>query len=185
MNLAENENLKKKFSFINKLKKNFFFNKNFFSFFFIKKKNFFLFQKFKKGFPFRFFLKKESSADSIHSWAVPEFGVKIDAIPGRLNQVIIFTSEVGRFFLIFVLINFADLIRKKSFFCFALKEKQRVGRILPVDFKSKYPIFLVFIKFFVNFFFLKIFLYGENPKNNYKFLFLYFITNFFFEFLLR
>lgn len=39
-----------------------------------------------------------TSADSIHSWAVPEFGVKVDAIPGRLNQVIVFTQEVGRFY---------------------------------------------------------------------------------------
>jgi hypothetical protein len=28
-----------------------------------------------------------TSADVIHSWAVPSLGVKIDAIPGRLNQV--------------------------------------------------------------------------------------------------
>ena len=39
-----------------------------------------------------------TSADSIHSWAIPEFGVKVDAIPGRLNQVVIIPSEVGRFF---------------------------------------------------------------------------------------
>lgn len=39
-----------------------------------------------------------TSADVIHSWAVPEFGVKVDAIPGRLNQIIIYTQEVGRFF---------------------------------------------------------------------------------------
>jgi heme/copper-type cytochrome/quinol oxidase subunit 2 len=28
-----------------------------------------------------------TSSDVIHSWAVPSLGVKIDAIPGRLNQV--------------------------------------------------------------------------------------------------
>jgi heme/copper-type cytochrome/quinol oxidase subunit 2 len=28
-----------------------------------------------------------TAADVIHSWAVPSLGVKIDAIPGRLNQV--------------------------------------------------------------------------------------------------
>ena len=28
-----------------------------------------------------------TSADVIHSWAVPSLGVKIDAVPGRLNQV--------------------------------------------------------------------------------------------------
>uniref|UniRef100_A0A343VVJ2 Cytochrome c oxidase subunit 2 n=1 Tax=Bothromesostoma personatum TaxID=27905 RepID=A0A343VVJ2_9PLAT len=39
-----------------------------------------------------------TSADVIHSWAVPEFGVKVDAVPGRLNQIVVFTSEPGRFF---------------------------------------------------------------------------------------
>lgn len=28
-----------------------------------------------------------TSADVIHSWAVPRIGVKVDAIPGRLNQI--------------------------------------------------------------------------------------------------
>ena len=28
-----------------------------------------------------------TSADVIHSWAVPSLGIKIDAVPGRLNQV--------------------------------------------------------------------------------------------------
>jgi cytochrome c oxidase subunit 2 len=28
-----------------------------------------------------------TSADVIHSWCIPEFGVKIDAVPGRLNEV--------------------------------------------------------------------------------------------------
>ncbi len=28
-----------------------------------------------------------TSADVIHSWAIPSLGVKIDAIPGRLNQI--------------------------------------------------------------------------------------------------
>ena len=28
-----------------------------------------------------------TAADVIHSWAVPSLGIKIDAIPGRLNQV--------------------------------------------------------------------------------------------------
>ncbi len=28
-----------------------------------------------------------TAADVIHSWAVPSLGVKIDAVPGRLNQV--------------------------------------------------------------------------------------------------
>lgn len=28
-----------------------------------------------------------TSADVIHSWAVPALGIKVDCIPGRLNQV--------------------------------------------------------------------------------------------------
>lgn len=39
-----------------------------------------------------------TSADVIHSFAVPEFGVKIDAIPGRLNQCFIFVKYEGTFF---------------------------------------------------------------------------------------
>jgi len=27
-----------------------------------------------------------TSVDVLHSWAVPSFGVKIDACPGRLNE---------------------------------------------------------------------------------------------------
>lgn len=34
-----------------------------------------------------------SSVDVIHSWSVPSLGVKIDAIPGRLNQVFIFSNR--------------------------------------------------------------------------------------------
>lgn len=33
--------------------------------------------------------------DVIHSWAVPELGVKVDGVPGRLNQVGLFISRVG------------------------------------------------------------------------------------------
>ena len=28
-----------------------------------------------------------TAADVIHSWAVPSLGVKVDAVPGRLNQL--------------------------------------------------------------------------------------------------
>jgi heme/copper-type cytochrome/quinol oxidase subunit 2 len=35
-----------------------------------------------------------SSSDVIHSWAVPQFGVKVDAIPGRLNQSFIEFKDV-------------------------------------------------------------------------------------------
>nr|AIA77216.1 cytochrome c oxidase subunit II [Megalyra sp. MM-2014] len=39
-----------------------------------------------------------SSVDVIHSWAVPSLGVKMDASPGRLNQVILFMFRPGLFF---------------------------------------------------------------------------------------
>lgn len=39
-----------------------------------------------------------TSADVIHSWAVPALGVKVDAVPGRLNQTFLFINQSGRFF---------------------------------------------------------------------------------------
>jgi len=38
-----------------------------------------------------------TSNDVIHSWAVPSFGVKCDAVPGRLNQVFVFVKREGVF----------------------------------------------------------------------------------------
>jgi len=39
-----------------------------------------------------------TSADVLHSWAVPSFGVKVDACPGRLNQTSIYIKRVGNYF---------------------------------------------------------------------------------------
>ena len=39
-----------------------------------------------------------SAADVLHSWTVPSFGVKIDACPGRLNQLNLFIKRAGLFF---------------------------------------------------------------------------------------
>lgn len=39
-----------------------------------------------------------TSADVLHSWAVPSFGVKVDACPGRLNQTSVFIKREGVFF---------------------------------------------------------------------------------------
>jgi cytochrome c oxidase subunit 2 len=39
-----------------------------------------------------------SSADVIHCWTVPSLGIKIDAIPGRLNQVNCLINRPGKFF---------------------------------------------------------------------------------------
>jgi len=38
-----------------------------------------------------------TSADVIHSWAIPSIGTKVDALPGRLNQIFLFSKRVGIF----------------------------------------------------------------------------------------
>lgn len=42
--------------------------------------------------PLRFLI---TSNDVIHSWCIPSFGIKMDAIPGRLNQVLLTTPYFG------------------------------------------------------------------------------------------
>lgn len=42
--------------------------------------------------PVRFLV---TSADVLHSWAIPSLGVKVDAIPGRLNQVVVTANRPG------------------------------------------------------------------------------------------
>nr|YP_002265538.1 cytochrome c oxidase subunit II [Chaetosoma scaritides]ACF35097.1 cytochrome c oxidase subunit II [Chaetosoma scaritides] len=39
-----------------------------------------------------------SSSDVIHSWTIPSMGVKIDATPGRLNQISFISNRTGMFF---------------------------------------------------------------------------------------
>ena len=39
-----------------------------------------------------------TGADVIHSWAVPALGIKIDAVPGRLNQTSILAERTGTFY---------------------------------------------------------------------------------------
>jgi cytochrome c oxidase subunit 1 len=39
-----------------------------------------------------------SSGDVLHSWAVPSLGVKMDACPGRLNQIGLFINRPGIFY---------------------------------------------------------------------------------------
>jgi cytochrome c oxidase subunit 2 len=39
-----------------------------------------------------------TSTDVLHSWAIPSLGVKMDACPGRLNQVSLFIKRQGIFF---------------------------------------------------------------------------------------
>ena len=39
-----------------------------------------------------------SSSDVLHSWAIPEFGLKVDAIPGRLNEFITMVCKPGFYY---------------------------------------------------------------------------------------
>lgn len=39
-----------------------------------------------------------SAADVLHSWTVPSFGIKVDACPGRLNQLNLYLKRTGLFF---------------------------------------------------------------------------------------
>jgi len=39
-----------------------------------------------------------TAGDVLHSWAVPELGIKIDAVPGRLNQFLAFITRPGVFY---------------------------------------------------------------------------------------
>ena len=39
-----------------------------------------------------------TAADVLHSWAVPSLGIKVDAVPGRLNQTPLFLKREGVFF---------------------------------------------------------------------------------------
>lgn len=49
--------------------------------------------------PVRTYIRVLVTADDvIHSWAVPSLGVKIDAVPGRLNETFIYIDRVGHFF---------------------------------------------------------------------------------------
>jgi cytochrome c oxidase subunit 2 len=38
-----------------------------------------------------------TSADVLHSWSVPSFGIKMDATPGRLSQVFVYIKRPGEF----------------------------------------------------------------------------------------
>nr|DBA43730.1 TPA_asm: COX2 [Bombus soroeensis] len=39
-----------------------------------------------------------SSSDVIHSWTIPSLGIKVDAIPGRINQLNLFCIRPGLYF---------------------------------------------------------------------------------------
>nr|AAY55993.1 cytochrome c oxidase subunit II [Hyalopterus pruni]UFY97901.1 cytochrome c oxidase subunit II [Hyalopterus pruni] len=49
--------------------------------------------------PFKFNIRLLiSSDDVIHSWTIPSLAIKIDAIPGRMNQVNLFMNRPGMYF---------------------------------------------------------------------------------------
>jgi heme/copper-type cytochrome/quinol oxidase subunit 2 len=50
---------------------------------------------FPKDLPIRLII---TAADVIHSWTIPSFGVKMDAVPGRLNQIYITVNRSGLFY---------------------------------------------------------------------------------------
>jgi len=39
-----------------------------------------------------------TAADVLHSWAIPSFGLKVDACPGRLSQASLFLKRVGVYY---------------------------------------------------------------------------------------
>jgi len=39
-----------------------------------------------------------TAADVLHSWAVPSFGIKVDAVPGRLSQASLFLKREGVYY---------------------------------------------------------------------------------------
>lgn len=39
-----------------------------------------------------------TAADVMHAWTIPSFGVKVDAIPGRLNELWFEATKTGRFY---------------------------------------------------------------------------------------
>merc|ERR1712212_401744 len=39
-----------------------------------------------------------SSADVLHSWSLPAFGIKADAVPGRLNSLFGILDRVGLYY---------------------------------------------------------------------------------------
>lgn len=47
------------------------------------------------GIPIRLLI---TGADVIHSWTIPSFGIKLDAIPGRLNEIHTFIERAGLFY---------------------------------------------------------------------------------------
>lgn len=45
--------------------------------------------------PIKFFI---TSADVLHSFAIPSMGIKVDAVPGRINTFYLVGSRIGIFY---------------------------------------------------------------------------------------
>jgi heme/copper-type cytochrome/quinol oxidase subunit 2 len=39
-----------------------------------------------------------TSVDVLHAFAVPQLGFKVDAVPGRLNQILLYINRVGVYY---------------------------------------------------------------------------------------
>ena len=83
-----------------------------------------------------------TGADVIHSWAVPAFGVKKDAIPGRLNETWFEATQIGTFYgqcsqLCGVGHGFmpivVEVVSKEDFAAWLAKKKQEAGGAAPAD----------------------------------------------------
>jgi len=48
-----------------------------------------------QGVPINFIITSE---DVLHSWSVPRFGIKVDAVPGRLSQSSVIVEVKGKYF---------------------------------------------------------------------------------------
>lgn len=79
-----------------------------------------------------------TAADVIHSWAVPAFGVKRDAVPGRLNESWFKATKLGRFYgqcseLCGVGHGFmpivVDVVSKEDFSDWVSKKKKEAGLV--------------------------------------------------------
>ena len=80
-----------------------------------------------------------TAADVIHAWAVPAFGVKRDAVPGRLNESWFKATKIGRYYgqcseLCGIKHGFmpivVDVVSKEDFAAW-IKEKQKKAGISP------------------------------------------------------
>lgn len=84
---------------------------------------------------------QQTSADVIHAWAIPSFGVKRDAVPGRLSESWFRATKTGVFYgqcseLCGVGHGFmpvaVEVVSKEAFAAW-VKEKQQEAGILPKD----------------------------------------------------